>query len=298
MKGFTVIEVLVSTFLCALAAVFIATVWTNSVRLNQTLELQADAEKERWSAEAQVRAAFLQAVDLTYVGNRDLANWQGEPGQFTGALRSFDSDAHWATAAQTTYPLAIFYRDEARSPVGGNATGLKSKFVRTGLYFQKPTYQKWGALYLDLADVGGGPVDPRKGIIFEGLIRVQIKGPTVRTFNPFGTANPGAYDPPGPVSPKPVTSFDLEMTFRKYIASQTNEPLVFCPSSWININTQCMTKTPYHDIVRTLRIVVRNNVLSISPTAPITGPPVGVQFGSRIYDRIHFFKPTFTKGLL
>lgn len=291
-KGFTLTETIVGLALASIAAIAIAALFFGLVDLQKNFEMQARDEQERWDAEKQIRSFLQQAIDLRYVASSDpnaLNFWDGT-GSFTGAIRAFDSDTEWGKPPGT-HTLAVFWREETRSTsssISGGPplppTNLTSFFQRTAVYFQKPTPKTWGVLYID-PGLSVNLAPDRSDFLFEGLTRVQIKN--IKTKPSIGL---------DPKDQEPVVSFDLELTFRKYIGVQGQSQLVFCPRALIGTSSQCQTDVPSRDLVRTIRVTLRNNVLGVSPTVDLPAPPYqGQQFGARVYDQIHFFK-TATPG--
>jgi hypothetical protein len=260
-----------------------------TTNLSKGFEVRARDEVERLTAERQIRSVFLQAVDLKFQGNVDLNTFTSG-----GALRAFDSDAYWGLPS-SIYTLALFWRDaQVSAPAPTSPVGMTTKFAKTGVFFQMPTAKTWGVLYIDLGAQANLAPD-QQDLFFEGLVGLKIKN--VQTFRLKDT------DPalaPG----SPVTSFDIEMTFRKFISPQGQVGFVFCPRAKMDgSNPDCIDKTPSRDVNRTIRVIVRNNILTLSPSANLNlalplPPGAGARYGARAYDRIHFFKPYTPSGLL
>lgn len=278
--GMTLTELLVATGLSSVAMVLMATVMVETTNLSKSFEVRARDEVERLTAERQLRGVFLQAVDLPFKGNVDI---NASPGS---GLREYDSDVAWSLPGPSTQTLAVFWRDVRVSAVPpALASGLSTNFLATGIFFQKPTAKTWGVLYIDLGGPGLTTVAPdRSDLIFEGLVGLKVKN--VQTFLKQTTAT---------AIGSPVTSFDVEMTFRKFINPKGQADFVYCPRSVLVAGTDpaCQDKTPSRDVIRTIRILVRDNTLTVSPSSPLATP-----IGARAYDLVHFFKPYTPSGLL
>jgi hypothetical protein len=283
-------ELLVALGLSSVAMLLLASVMIETTNLSKSFEARARDEVERLTAERHLRSVFLQAEDVTLKPDTNFNSYAGP-----GALIAFDSDAHW-TAPQSVYTLALFWRDARVSlpPTSSpnSAPGLASQFARTGIFFQMPTEKTWGVLFVDL---GTQPtVAPDKSdLMFEGLVGLKFKN--VQTFRLKDT------DPANAVN-SPVTSLDIEMTFRKFINPKGQADFVFCPRAFLTSSAgPCQERTPSRDVTRTLRVVLRNNVLTISPSANVSLPlpaGTGATYGARSLDRVHFFKPYTPSGLL
>jgi prepilin-type N-terminal cleavage/methylation domain-containing protein len=289
-RGMSLTELLVALGLSSVAMLLLASVMIETTNLSKSFEARARDEVERLTAERHLRSIFLQAEDVTLKPDTNFNSYSGP-----GALIAFDSDAHWA-GPQSVYTLALFWRDASVSlppPNSPNlAPGLASHFARTGIFFQMPTETTWGVLYVDL---GTQPtVSPDKSdLMFEGLVGLKFKN--VQTFRLKDT------DPMNAIN-SPVTSLDIEMTFRKFINPKGQADFVFCPRALLTPSASpCQERTPSRDVTRTLRVLLRNNVLTISPSANVTLPlptGTGATYGARTLDRIHFFKPYTPSGLL
>ncbi len=82
----------------------------------------------------------------------------------------------------------------------------------------------------------------------------------------------------------PVTSFELELTFRRFLGAGAGIERSFCPELHA---ASCPDNPPFKDVVRVSRITLRNNIIAPSPSG---------QFGARLFDLIHFFHPTLPEN--
>jgi hypothetical protein len=234
----------------------------------------AEAEIDEMRAMNFIQNVFAQAINVRYWGNKDLNGYSGAVGQ----IRVFDSDALWADP-RSAYPVAVFWR-EGMNSTGTALAGKSSQLKRTGIYFQKPrppiagARSTWGVLYGAMGN-GPGPLAAVRGDqIFEGFTRMQIRD--IRTFSRLSNfPNPG----------DPVTSFEIELTFRRFLGSRSDAERSFCPESKA---IACPENPQFKDIVRVARITLRNNIIDFSPSGP---------FGARLFDLIHFFPPQLPENL-
>ncbi len=303
-EGFSLTELLVAVALNAVLVTVVASALLKARDMQKNLEMQTRDEQERWDAEKMLRSFFQQAIDLKFAAilpPQGLNNWTGGP-TMTGAIRTFDSDLEWGTLPGT-HALAVFWREDQRSPEVGTPAALKSSFRSTGVYFQKPTPLTWGVLYIDPGATGVLSPD-LSDLKFEGLVRVQVNN--IRTGN---------IDDYIAEDREPVTSFDIVLTFRKHFGLQGDNQLIFCPRARMGVQAECHNTVPSRDLVRTIRIVLRNNIIGVSstiklpqalissvpqpPALPLPPLPItGQAYGARFYDQIHFFRPATPGGFL
>ena len=293
--GVTLIELMFGLAMIALAALAVSAFMTSLTGQQAAYARAAALEVERAKIEGLLRFVVSQAVDVQFSANNSLNNYVTSGASPSGRIRAFDSDSDPdggfnATGTMTT--LGVFWREGRQSGLS-NAV---SQFRKTAIYFQKPTATKWGAIYIDLGD---GALSPdRSDIILEGLVRLRFLN--FQTFDPNQTAI-ALYDP--------VTSFDAELTFRRFVASAPGARKSFCPAAEVPVNPACTIDGAWRDDVRTVRLTLRNNVLFRSPTAwqPVPYAPGSVPPGpqpaprivpSRLFDLIYFFQPHHKAGLM
>lgn len=270
--GFSMIELVIGLGLGAGAVLAITAVLMTAFTQSAVVGDAAEAEIEEMAAVNFMQAVFNQAVDVRAVGNNDLNSFSGSGGK----LRNYDSDTDWAANPMnaTVKTIAVFWRDSGKSVPNPTATGATTDFKKTFIYFQKPaqapvgTQGTWGVLYANLGNDPSNLGPNRNAQVFEGFTRLQIKD--VRTFSRF-KAVPGINEP--------VTSFNLELTFRRFVGSRDDLKRHYCPDTVANT---CGDNAPHRDIVRVQKITLRNNVIDASPSGP---------FGARLFDLIHFMQP-------
>jgi hypothetical protein len=184
-------------------------------------------------------------------------------------LGAYDSDADFGVTPVST--LAVFMRDRQISSLTSPST-LASDLKPTAVFFQAPTPTTFGVLYIALDQ----PLAPRRSqLAFDGLVRVQVL--SVSTFQQPGAA---------PVFDAPVTSFDMVLTFRRFLGAVPPNKRMFCPAP--SALAACPGIGAFHDVSRRFKITVRDNILELSSTAPDIIPARPTP-GSRIFDLIHFF---------
>jgi type II secretory pathway pseudopilin PulG len=264
-RGITLVELMIVVFTAGMLCVMAMGTLLNISGTSSTFSANLDAEIEELQAANTAQLVFSQATELNYFGNASLNNYTDfVTGQ--GQIRDYDSDAVFGSFPPVE-TLAIFMRDSAASSLTAPST-VSSNLRPTAVYFQKPTPTTWGVLYFSLGDQPIlAPV--RAGAFYEGLIRVRILN--VTTYTPSTITIP----------PKvPVTSFDLELTFRRFIGDVPNEARMFCPASAL---AACPQLGAHKDVSRIFKLTIRNNVLDESPNSPAP------RRGARMYDLVHFF---------
>ena len=269
-SGMTMLELVMAVGLTGIVLIIAAGVYLMSVQQNTYLKQSIDTEVDEMRAVNLMSIVFGQALDLKFQGNVSLNAYSGVS---DGAMREFDSDSSFGTPP-TVQTLAVFWRDNRISQSGSGA--LASQPTKTAIYFQMPTPTTWGVLYLNMGN-SGALTPTRSDQIFEGFTRLRILNVT--------TANDLSL---GQVIGNPVTSFDVELTYRHFFGEP--DPVVgrnFCPGSLVGTLPQCPPITAFRDVVRTIKIAARNNVIGYSPSIAS-----GVR-GARLFDLIHFYQPAF-----
>ena len=268
-RGVTLVELMLVVLISGMVSVMALGVLLNTSGSSSSYTQGIDAEIDELAATNALQSVFSQAVELKLhsPANGDLNGFVSGTGE--GRVRVFDSDTVFG-AFPPAHTLAVFWRDRTNSSLTG-ISSLTSALTPTGIYFQKPTPNTWGVLYINL---GTGPsLEPtRSDLIFEGLTRVRVFN--ISTYSPTGVAST-----PG----RPVTAFDIELTFRRFIGDVKNERKLFCPDSAIATVPACANVGAHRDVRKVFRVLARNNTLALSPSNNL--------LGAKLYDLIHFFGP-------
>lgn len=265
-RGVTLVELMIAVFTAGILLVMGMGVLLNISGTSNNFSLNLDNEIQEMQAMNALQLMFGQATEVKY-RTSSLNSYSSASG--VGALRAFDSNDIF-TASEPVATLAVFMRDQQNSRQTSIST-LSSNLIATGLYFQPPTSTTWGVMYL--ATGSSTDLKPnRSQLFYEGLVRMRILN--VSTFTPDGVS-PNVGDP--------VTSFDVELTFRRFLGDVKPEARLFCPEASIS---SCVGIGAYKDVSRVQKINLRNNILTRSPNTPDTS---SVDYGGRMYDLIHFF---------
>lgn len=261
-SGMTLTELMIVVVLGGFSLTMAMGFLLNSSGNANSFAQSVDAEVDELRAAMMFRTVFGQAIELLYFGDADL-NTFADDGK--GRVRKYDSDTEFGTTP-TTRTLAVFARDKTPSNRIA-AAGVATDLEKTAVYFQKPTPMTWGVLYFNLGN--GLTLKPTKADqIFEGLTRVQLMN--VTTYDP---------DANTPTVGKPVTGFDVKMTFRRFFGDVKPELRTFCPQAFLTSDPSCKAG-PHRDVTRTVRVIALDNTLQLSPSGPR---------GAKLYDLIHFF---------
>lgn len=263
-QGLTLVELMIVLFTAGLLLVTAIGLMLNVTGTSSNFVQSLDTEIEELGAANALQLVFAQATEVKF--NPSLTNtYSNANGR--GAVREYDSNDDFGTRDVST--LAVFTRDRQVSRAGAPGA-LTSDLVSTALFFQPPTANTFGVLYFAL---GNGPLAPtRDQLHFDGLVRVRIRNMT--TYSPTGAS---------PTSGDPVTSFDMELTFRRFMGAIPPDRRMFCPQAHLDA---CPGIGAFHDVARLFKVNLRNNVLAESPNSPNAA---GTVLGGRMYDLVQFF---------
>ena len=190
--------------------------------------------------------------------------------------------------------LAYFLRDSLSSrnlsinaPIGAN------RFIPTGIFFQRPTIDKYGVLYVNFQNNPNAVnISPNyQDYFFEGIVDLKILNPvtSVSEIPPYQ---------------KMVSSVTFMVTQRNFVATMSGLPLKWCPPDKMTL-AACGGTRPYVDLVKVFTVKIRNNVLGESTTqrkggqiiAPNTrGPYPATE--NRVFGNIYFLRPAYPTGAL
>jgi hypothetical protein len=275
-NGFSLAELMIAVGIGAAVILGVAALIMSAYTQSHLITDAAEAEIDEMRAMNALQNVFAQSINVKFwkgvAPGDDLNNYVGADGQ----IREFDSDTYWTDPTHQAYPLAVFWREGQNSKANPQSSGgLTSNLKRTGIYFQKPKppapgqRSTWGVLYISQPQ-GVAPLSASRAsdFFFGGFTRLRIMN--VTTYDPTTSFQK---------SQAPVTSFEIELTFRRFFGQNTSDPRSFCPAAFI---ADCPENVKYKDIVRVSRITLRNNTIDASPSGPS---------GARLYDLIYFFHP-------
>lgn len=265
--GYTLSEILIALAISGMVLISSMSLLISNSNQSAVLMQSLEAESEELRAQTLLQTTLGQAIQLRNWQNNDLNGYVNAAG--FGQIREFDSDLEWNTPPYGTHTLAIFLRDARMSTAGVPPTTVASQIFRTGIFFQKPTPRTWGVMYFDQGS-GAAVAPTQDDANFGGLTRLRI-------FN----INVFRAEPTTPLFGAPVTSFEVELVFRRWVGDVPANQRLYCPAAFLN-TAPCLATGSHKDISRSYKIIVRNNILQAS----LSGPR-----GARLYDQIHFFAP-------
>ncbi len=214
-----------------------------------------------------------------------------------GLIRRYNlNDWTATTGSGAVDTIAFFLRENLRSgETGLTMTGV-DRYPVTGIFFQRPTTDKYGELYIHTHQTYAGNFGPSAA---------DIRVPSIVDFEVVDLigndyANVGNYSVDNDLQNKTVVSAVLiKVVIRNYFG-HTLEQLKWCPERFIAANPDCQSPTPYRDTQKIFLVNIRNNVLSRgisqrgqNPLSPATIVPEY----RRSADTIYFFKPRIPIGV-
>ena len=194
--------------------------------------------------------------------------------------------------------IAYFLRDNLYSnyPPAPTKPAAAVRFLPTGIFFQRPTIQKYGVLYVNLPRSTDTQMIPSTAdYFFEGLVDFEVTNVTAFPFQKTGA---------GASTKNMVFSVTFVVTQRHFLPSVHNQPLIWCPPHRMNF-AQCAGSRPYFDMTKTFTVKIRNNVIAESstqrkrgPIDPLTGKQTYVPLEERVFGNIYFLRPSYPPGVL
>ena len=260
-KGFTLIELMISTAIMGFLAV------VASIGVLQIVKWNVHTAK---SVELQENSRSLATALPFYLGQGLDVDWTNSPitniGAGRGRLLSFRSSLEPSSSAQAI-PIGVFLR-EAGNP--GNGTNL-GELSATAMYFKNPTPTTSGELIFSSSSPNSGSHtlsanNPRAR--FSNIVEFEI--------TPGGFASQ---------INTPVRVARLRIVFRKFTAGNP-EDMRFCPG--MITNAACRLETQFKDIERIYLISLPNNSLTTSDYISSTAGPRT----ETLYGDMYFFRPS------
>jgi len=227
------------------------------------------------------------AVDLTRApGNLNLAAF---PTTF-GSIREY-SLADWApgNGDGQTDTIAFFLRDTLSSR-DETRPAANVRFQRTGIFFQRPTVDRYGVLYLTVnVEPADNAIRPQlNDLYFENLVDFNVRG---MGFTPDDAGREMVY------------SVLIDVTQRSYLPGVAPDAKAWCPPNFINTPACVHGNQAYRDVTKTFAVKIRNNVLGSSVLQKVRGVDIGlapqyVPRPRRTYENIYFLRPFYPKEAL
>jgi hypothetical protein len=203
--------------------------------------------------------------------------------------------ANWtpSNGSGTIDTLAYFLRENLYSLYNAPLKPLtKVRFLPTGLFFQRPTVNKYGILYVNIPPSSAVQIIPStEDYFFESLVDLQITD--IHTF-PYER---------GGITRNMIFSVTFVATQRHFLPTASNLPLKWCPPANMKNTPECAGSRPYFDLSKSFTIKIRNNVIGESKSQKAIGPTVGAlvtypPVENRVFGNIYFLRPSYPPGAL
>jgi hypothetical protein len=253
-RGASLLELLVSKAAAGVLFLGLATmmVWVASSNLMEIDRLES--ESLALKAAYHLRATMAQALNVRAT-NLNINNFN-TPLSSEGRIRSFVGASIAGGLQGQVVTVGLFVRETA--PSGAPSPGtLNSNLQGTGIFFQRPSPNRSGVLYIQTS--GATPAPDRQDLYFDRLVHFEIV--------PTQTGPNGQ-----------VLSTRVRMIFRNLMTDASDGG--WCPTPDIGIVPGCLD-LPRRDFEKNLIVESRNNSF---PNAAISA---GQQ---TIHGRLYFFQ--------
>jgi prepilin-type N-terminal cleavage/methylation domain-containing protein len=275
----SLIELLVALGILSIVTLAANTMLTRVIQAYSSVSERVAQEKESIEIAYTLKHYLSMAIELHKVpdGN-SLGN------QFSsrnGKIRSYDLGPVWQAVSGpgAAEPLAVFFRETLRS-TDSNLPANGDRFLPTGIFFIRPTTDRFGVLAIDTGSADTPTISGRS-VEFRFTHIVDLKIHDFVIDNTDGRNN--------------VSSFLITFTRRAYKPSGQAHDFKWCPPSRMTL-AACRTQSRYIDINRTLEVIVRNNVLGLSSTRRTEtrdsiGRSIYTAGPRRTFEGIYFLRP-------
>jgi hypothetical protein len=220
-----------------------------------------ETERLALAAEYYLTAFFTQAVQLDHQGAASLNTWSSPVGQ--GRLRTFSGTSIASGMAGTVHTIAVFNREARASDDDNNPSGVSSSFLTTGVFYQMPTADTSGVLYLETVNPGLTVAPSSGGVKLDRIVEFEVT-------DPIKAAN------------DEVLSARFRIVFRHFLSENYTSQGTWCPTADIASGTAGCNPSAYRDIVTNIQVNMRNNLM------PSQGG--GLNASQTTGGRIYFFR--------
>jgi hypothetical protein len=274
----SLIELVVALGILGLVALAANTMLARVIQAYGSVSERVAQEKESIEIAYTLKHYLSMAIDLKRVP--DTGSLGNQFSNRSGKIAAYDLGAVWQTSSGpgTAEPLAVFFRETLRSN-DPNLPSNDDRFLPTGIFFIRPTTDRFGVLAIDTGSsttptISGRSVDFR----FTHIVDLKIHGFVVDTE--YG---------------EHASSFLITFTKRAYKPEGQPHDFKWCPPSRMSL-AACATESRYIDITKTVEVVVRNNVLGYSTTRrserkDSIGRSIYSAGLRRTFDGIYFLRP-------
>ncbi len=272
--GFSLVELLIGLGVSSLAALACYDIVNKSSQNYLTIAAASENIVETLEAATALKRKISLAVNL----ERNLGPILPSVRLTKGQLISFDPV--WNPSNGDGQISVVFsgFIDSLKSNYQVLPSSRFERFLPMVVFFQRPTVDKYGVIYITIGEPGSTSLTPREAdFIFRQIVDFKIKN-----IDSSSAANNNR-----------VSKFDLEITRRSYKQTTNNFNYKWCPPDKMNL-TECRTAPAYTDSTEYTTIVLRNNVLARSsqkqkiykPTGG--GTPAYVGIPKRLVSGVYF----------
>lgn len=263
-----------------------------------SLEMKLQVEESVNNAALVLKSYLSMAVNIQE-GTPPLTTFQNNVGQ----IRRYNlNDWTPSTGSGNVDTIAYFLRENLRSGNSALTTSGFDRFPVSAIFFQRPTIDRFGVLYIQTAENYTTPLKAQAAAIrVPGIVDFEIMDLIGNQFVNFG-----GYSKDNDLNGKTVVGAVLiKVVLRNYFGNKL-ENLTWCPQRFIAANAACQSPTPYRDSEKIFLVNIRNNILSrgisqrglnpIEPHAAAVAAPISPQYRRNV-DTVYFFKPSIPIGV-
>jgi type II secretory pathway pseudopilin PulG len=289
-KGFTIVEMTVSTFIVGVATLALSTIMVWAVVEFEAIKRRLMAQTESLKAEVLLRRYVGQAVQvgeeagtpLANSGNVNLNSWGWEGGGRFAADFNYDELGDWPGAWQN---VGVFLREwRWKTETGGTVNDLRSDLWPTGIFLRRPEApgtDTMGVLFFDPGIDGSGNPDPTVSPDYGdqwvgGIVEFAMQKKMFTNAPAEGGLNINR-----------VISILFTYKIRYHFSGSKSRN--WCPTLDIANSVCPRSATGYMDILKSVRVVLPNNRLN---TRNIGTP---MWEWDRALGPIYFFRPVFPR---
>ena len=271
--GFSLVELLVGLVVSSLAVLACYDIVNKSSQNYLTIAASSENIIETLEASTTLKRKISLAVNLENIGATITPNVKLTNGQ----LVNFDMTT-WAATNGDGQIIPVFsgFIDSLKS----NYLTLPSRFDRfvpMVIFFQKPTVDKYGVIYVTIGEAGTTSMLPKDAdFTFRQIVDFKIKNIDKKN----STMNR-------------VSKFDLEITRRSFKQTTNSFDYKWCPPANMTLAV-CKGAPAYTDSTEYTTVVLRNNVLEENSQqqkmykATTAGTPSYVGIPKRLVSGVYF----------
>lgn len=292
-NGFSLLEMLGALTAGTLVVLMVGSMLQSSFYNYYSISMKLQSEEALNHAAYVLKNYFSMAVHL----QEETAVPMTEFKDNVGKIRRYNlNDWTASTGSGAVDTIAYFLRENLRSGETGLSMTGPERYPVTGVFFQRPTVNKYGELYITTHPTYAGKFGPTGADIrVPGIVDFEILDLIGNEYT-----NVGRYSFDNDLEGKNVIGGVLIKVVIRHYFGHTMDQLTWCPERFIAGNPSCKSPTPYRDTQKIFLVNIRNNILSRgisqrnqNPLNPTTIVPEY----RRSADTIYFLKPRIPIGV-